>query len=186
MDNKERLLAEILGEVSAIGKRLDKVLGHEVTGIEIVKGNLEPDGLPSREVETPIVDINASYILEMKKYLDLNEFDHKEKLEPLLWGNINPEQTAWCASAMTGALENVGIDSPKSNLSTDYATWGKECPPETVGAVVVWRGHVGVYLGNNKVMGGNQSNELNIMKINYIRRDKPIAWRIPEGWELPS
>ena len=178
MNSTNKLLAAILDEVSTIRKTIEPTA--------LVETDLGLDGLPAAVPTRQIVDIDASYILELKQYLNLNEFDHKEELKQLLWGNIDPEQTPWCASALTGALENVGIDSPKSNLSTDYATWGQPCPPMTVGAIPVWRGHVGVYLGNGDVIGGNQSNELNIMKMNHIRRDEPIAWRIPPDWELPT
>lgn len=88
---------------------------------------------------------------------------------------IVDDETAWCAAFVGAMLERTNYRSTRSLMARSYLTWGK---PSTlkIGAIAVFKrgsnpifGHVGFVVGWNAthiyVLGGNQSNAVNITKM---------------------
>lgn len=99
---------------------------------------------------------------------------------------VKDDETAWCGTEMADAMVAAGIEPPSIAVrAKSWATWGIPVTPR-LGAILVFGrdggGHVGQYVGEDKtrfyVLGGNQSNMVNIMPIGKARL---IACRWPEG-----
>ncbi|MEQ5789091.1 TIGR02594 family protein [Erythrobacter sp. NFXS35] len=103
------------------------------------------------------------------------------------------DETPWCGLFVAHCIEHAGLPFPKMfPRAKAWADWGKPCPP-AVGAVVVFGrqggGHVGFLVGEDAgryyVLGGNQSNAVNIMPIAKSRMVKNgIRW--PSSLALPT
>lgn len=102
----------------------------------------------------------------------------------------DPAKLPWCGDAVETAIANaVGRDGIPSNpyLARNWAAYGVECD-EVVGAIAVfWRGsrngtsgHVAFLAGEDAsayhVLGGNQSNSVNITR---IAKNRLLALRWP-------
>lgn len=76
------------------------------------------------------------------------------------FGNVGPRPRAWCGWWMR--TQRGG--GPQYNLAWNWSRWGRPSGPR-VGAVVVWRHHVGEITGRAKngqwiVRSGNDSNRV--------------------------
>lgn len=109
---------------------------------------------------------------------------------------FNDDETPWCAGYVGAMLEDVGIRSTRSGMARSYLKWGQPAPGSIKGAVVVfWRGsrsgssgHVGFVTGRDQygnimVLGGNQSNAVNIKP---FAADRVLGYRWPSGLPLPG
>jgi uncharacterized protein (TIGR02594 family) len=103
-------------------------------------------------------------------------------------GWFTDDETPWCGLFVAHCIEAAGLPFPKLfPRAKAWADWGVPCPP-TVGAVVVFGrqggGHVGFLVGeshaNYYVLGGNQSNAVNIMPIAKSRK-VAIRWPAQKG-----
>ncbi len=130
-----------------------------------------------------------------KKILDLidwadGRFDGKRLF------NINDDETAYCASALCGALEMIGIRSPRSPAARSFDNWGDLLGGPAVGAIVTfWRksptsglGHVGIVVGRNSagqliVFGANQDDQF---RYSAFKLDRVVGYRWPSGHEKPA
>lgn len=108
-------------------------------------------------------------------------------------GWFNDDETPWCGLFAAHCIQAAGLPFPKMfPRAKAWADWGKPCPA-TVGAVVVFGrqggGHVGFLVGesasNFYVLGGNQSNAVNIMPIAKSRM-VPGGIRWPSQLGLPA
>jgi uncharacterized protein (TIGR02594 family) len=111
---------------------------------------------------------------------------------------FNDDETPWCGLFVASCLQAVGLPFPGRGLfarALAWKDWGKPCGP-FVGAVAVFGrtggGHVGFLVGQSAnhfyVLGGNQSNAVNIMP---IARTRLVATRWPleraiEASKLPA
>lgn len=104
----------------------------------------------------------------------------------LLGQPIADDETPWCGGFVGYCLKVVGQEIGKAPAwARSWANWGKPCGPE-LGAVAVFSrgagGHVGFLVGvsaDNRllyILGGNQSNMVNIMPLDAARL---IAMRWP-------
>lgn len=107
-------------------------------------------------------------------------------------GWFNDDETPWCGFFVAHCLDAVGEPFPgKGQFARALAwkEWGKACLP-AVGAVVVFQrpggGHVGFLVGesakNYYVLGGNQSNAVNITP---IAKNRAVATRWPASHPAP-
>lgn len=108
------------------------------------------------------------------------------------WGRLgatwfNDDETPWCGLFVAHCIDAVGLKFPKPSLfprAKAWADWGKPCG-RMLGAVAVFGrtggGHVGFLVGesatNLYILGGNQSNAVNIMP---IAKTRLIATRWPK------
>ena len=105
-------------------------------------------------------------------------------------GWFNDDETPWCGLFVAHCIQSAGLPFPKMfPRALAWAEWGKACPP-AVGAVVVFKrqggGHVGFLVGENAanyyVLGGNQSNMVNIAP---LAKNRAVAIRWPSSLALP-
>lgn len=106
-----------------------------------------------------------------------------------LGGWFTDDETPWCGTFVAHCMQVAGQPVPKHwYRAKDWAGWGKASPPR-VGAVAVFGrtggGHVGFVVGESAaslyILGGNQSNAVNIMP---IAKDRLIAMRWPAALAL--
>jgi uncharacterized protein (TIGR02594 family) len=101
------------------------------------------------------------------------------------------DETPWCGAFAAYCMIAAGQPTPKKGEAVRakaWASWGKDTPPR-VGAVAVFGreggGHVGFVVGESATMlyilGGNQSNAVNIMP---IAKSRLLAFRWPAGLPL--
>lgn len=98
------------------------------------------------------------------------------------------DEVAWCSAFVCWVMENSGVPSTRSASARSWLKWGAKLEEPTEGCVVVfkrgnstWQGHVGFFMGfegqSIKVLGGNQSNAVNIKK---YPKSKLLGYRWPE------
>lgn len=105
------------------------------------------------------------------------------------WSN---DETPWCGVFVAYCMQEVGLPFPKYYMrAKDWAPWGVGISAQRLapGAVLVFErkggGHVGFYVGEDAthyyVLGGNQSNAVNISK---IAKSRLVASRWPLGQQV--
>jgi uncharacterized protein (TIGR02594 family) len=108
-------------------------------------------------------------------------------------GWFTDDETPWCGLFVAHCIEAAGLPYPKLfPRALAWAEWGKACAP-TVGAVVVFKrqggGHVGFLVGEDAkhyfVLGGNQSNAVNVMRLEKARA-VAIRWPLSLGVPTPG
>lgn len=103
--------------------------------------------------------------------------------------SVVDEDTAWCGTFVTHCMVQAGITPPKVPVrASAWSTWGANLRADRLapGAVLVFSrpggGHVGFYVGEDDttyfVLGGNQSNAVNVSK---IAKARCVAQRWPTG-----
>lgn len=107
-------------------------------------------------------------------------------------GGIKDDETPWCAAFVGGCLEAVGLMSSQFESAKSYLDWGMKMDQPEVGCVVVFQrdggGHVGFVVGRDPmgrlmVLGGNQSDEVNVRAFSH---DRVIGYRWPKPVPLPA
>lgn len=107
-------------------------------------------------------------------------------------GNVNDDETPWCAAWVSAVLELAGIKSARTGWSRSYLKWGKKIQGPAPGCVVVFKrgsgGHVGFVVGKDQrgnlmVLGGNQSDAVNVKPFTTQR---VLGYRWPKGYETPE
>jgi len=90
---------------------------------------------------------------------------------------VQDDETAWCAAFVGAMLKRAGMAHTGKLDARSYLDWGEEVPLSQAqeGDLVVfwrespdsWKGHVGFFVGRTRighirVLGGNQSDQVNI------------------------
>lgn len=120
-----------------------------------------------------------AWLAEAIKHLGTREIKgvkHEPKI--LSWwkaikrGGIQSDEVPWCAAFVGAMLESVGLRSSRYESARSYLDWGIPLDYPCVGCIVIFQrdsggGHVGFVvgkdaLGNLMVLGGNQSDEVNV------------------------
>lgn len=159
---------------------LQKLYGFQIAGAKPL-GTGEPRWLTLARRYSGLSEIkgknHAPEILEMWRALGLPYRD---------------DETPWCAAFVGFALEASGITSTRSAWARSYEGWGVKLDWPTVGCVVTFKrdggGHVGFVTGidqggNLMVLGGNQSDAVNIKPFS---KSRVTAYRWPAGEPLPD
>jgi uncharacterized protein (TIGR02594 family) len=103
---------------------------------------------------------------------------------------FNDDETPWCGFFVAHCIDWAKLPYPRLfPRALEWSTWGQACPA-AVGAVVTFQrpggGHVGFLVGEDRtnyyVLGGNQSNMVNIQP---IAKSRMAAIRWPSGMALP-
>lgn len=100
--------------------------------------------------------------------------------------NINDE-TPWCSAFANWCIERAGMEGTDSAAARSWLNWGKNLETPRRGCIVVfsrppnpWSGHVAFYVGKTdthvKVLGGNQSDAVNIGK---YAKSRVLGYRLP-------
>ena len=102
------------------------------------------------------------------------------------------DSVPWCSSFACWVMEQAGINHPESARARAWLRWGEKLLTPVYGCIVVFdrghgTGHVGFFIGFDgeklKVLGGNQSNAVNIQS---WPRYKVLGFRWPKKDELSS
>jgi uncharacterized protein (TIGR02594 family) len=99
------------------------------------------------------------------------------------------DETPWCGTFVAHCLRENGLPVPKHwYRALAWKEYGSNLRPTHVceGAILVFAraggGHVGFYVGEDRfyyrVLGGNQSNAVNVMR---IAKSRCVAIRWPKG-----
>ena len=130
------------------------------------------------QYEEPPTYLDTAYAL-----LGYSELKHSKELNVFL--ELNPRYTEWCAAFVNKVLEYSGKESVETLnygnhlLARSYLKYGDMILEDEIrpGDILIfkrgdewWQGHVGFYVGEEiikgkkyyRVLGGNQSNEVNI------------------------
>lgn len=108
-----------------------------------------------------------------------------------LTARYNDDETPWCGLFVAHCIDASGIEFPRLYpRALAWDDWGQPCPP-CVGAVATFKrgggGHVGFLVGEDAtrfyVLGGNQSNAVNVMPLDKARLSKT---RWPKGVAVPG
>lgn len=137
--------------------------------------------VPTAEQILPPIQLNPEDWLSVaREYLGLDEHDDTDAVKLMLQKGkvmgIDPTETPWCAAFVRAVLNMAGLQSINTLRARDWADYGEECE-EKVGAIVVYRSHVGFVSEIGKVLGGNQSDGINEGEQSWY--GKPIAYRWP-------
>lgn len=101
----------------------------------------------------------------------------------------NADSVPWCGVFVAACMQEAGIaPAPIAVRAKSWATWGANLGVSVLspGAVLVFEreggGHVGFYVGEDSthyhVLGGNQSDAVNVMR---LAKGRCIARRWPRG-----
>ena len=101
------------------------------------------------------------------------------------------DSVPWCGLAMAYVALQAGWDLPVNPLwAQNWLTFGNKAPKPSLGDILVFQrkkgGHVGIYVGEDNaafhVLGGNQSDQVNIKRIakNRLLGARRCPWRINE------
>lgn len=105
---------------------------------------------------------------------------------------IRDDETPWCASFISGVLEEVSVESARTAWARGYLNWGVKLAKPALGCIVVFErgptsGHVGFLVGYDKrgnllILGGNQGDAVSIVPFSKSRvlgyrwpKDHPVS-----------
>lgn len=140
-------------------------------------------GLKGDDPAPDFASNEAPWLVEARKHMGLREIPGAKHNKTILgWikslgGWFTDDETPWCGTFVAACMKAAGQPVPEHwYRAKAWASWGKPCTP-CVGAVAVFGrsggGHVGFLVGqsasNLYVLGGNQSNAVNIMPIAKTR-----------------
>lgn len=101
------------------------------------------------------------------------------KLTPKRLGMvISDDETPWCGTFVASVMLDSGVEPPPvAARALSWADWGQTLATPVLGAILVFKrpggGHVGFYAGEDDlayhVLGGNQSNAVNVARIEKAR-----------------
>jgi uncharacterized protein (TIGR02594 family) len=133
-----------------------------------------------------------------RQFIGLHEVKGREHDPEILqmWkdikrGGIKDDETPWCAAFVGAMLERAGIKSSRFESAKSYLSWGVQLKEPTADCVVVFTraggGHVGFVVGQDSVgnllvLGGNQSDAVNVKA---FPRSRVTAYRWPAGVPMP-
>ena len=152
---------------------------------------------PTASVAPPEVKGEPIWLRRAKQEIGVSEIAGKQHSKRVLsyWElaklNFTDDETPWCAGFVGAMLEDCGIKSTRSGMARSYERWGQPCGAVPGAIVVFWRGsksggsgHVGFVTGKDQrgnllVLGGNQSDAVNIKPFSV---DRVIGYRWPSGF----
>lgn len=98
------------------------------------------------------------------------------------------DSVSWCSAFVNWCMKQAGYQGTNNAGARSWANWGVALPTPVVGCVAVfgypdsWRGHVGLYLGEDKesirVFGGNQGDKVCEA---YMSKKLLLGFRWPVG-----
>jgi uncharacterized protein (TIGR02594 family) len=134
------------------------------------------------------------WLVEAEKFIGLKEISGPKNNSTVVdfWkrihlSGISNDEVPWCAAFVGAVLENVGMKSTRSGLAKSYLNWGIALKTPALGSIVVFTrkggGHVGFVVGKDKngnlyVLGGNQSDAVNIK---LFKTDNVVGYRWPSS-----
>ena len=134
------------------------------------------------------------WLTEAEKYIGLKEIAGPKNNATVVdfWkrihlNGISNDEVPWCAAFVGAVLENCGYNSTRSGLAKSYLNYGTKQTTPSLGSIVVFSrtggGHVGFVVGKDKagnifVLGGNQSDAVNVKK---FTTQHVVGYRWPDA-----
>ena len=163
-------------DVIAIGQPINVPVAEEVEADEEPPEPDLPDWyqLALREMDSGVAEIGGGEhnprILEYHQTTTLAATD---------------DETAWCSSFVNWCVSSSGLQGTRSAAARSWLNWGRPLDEPATGCIVVlkrgtkpWQGHVGFFSGMSGshllILGGNQSNEVNISS---YHRNRLLGYR---------
>lgn len=176
-DGKKVDVIGLVNAIANVSERLDGLEKGQSEIKEILSGALETPPAPDMTIPREL-DPN-SWLDQAKNYIGIDEDDDEDKvigLSKTAGTPIESSETPWCAIFVNAILAMVGLNTTGTMRARDFIDYGEACE-EKVGAIVVYKSHVGFVPEIGKVLGGNQSDGVNIGNQEWY--GKPIAYRWP-------
>ncbi len=127
-------------------------------------------------------------LLEMLKMYGLKEIvgpEHNEEIveffKEIGFDWVKDDETAWCSASLNYFCKKLGYERSGKLDARSWLKVGTKIDTPQIGDVIVlwrnspqaWEGHVGLYISEDNgliyILGGNQSNMLNISLYNKNR-----------------
>lgn len=149
-----------------------------------------------KKVSSPQILVQALKLVGTKEIVGIKHSD-----EIMAWAKelgiekiYNADEIPWCGLFMAIVLKNANLEMPFSAKDSLWAlNWNKFGTKQTVamlGDVLTFKrtsgGHVGIYVGEDDkcyhVLGGNQSNMVNITRIEKSRLSqiRRTSWKVAQ------
>lgn len=145
-----------------------------------------------------------AWYVEAKKHIGLKEIPGPKHNQTIIgWAKrlgaktlgitVTDDETPWCGTFVAHCIDWVGLEPAKIAVrASSWAAWGRQLNGPRLGCILVFTrsggGHVGFYVGEDNthyhVLGGNQSNMVNVMRIAKSRLAVG-GMRWPHGPALP-
>ena len=157
--------AEILSKLVDIESKLDALLE---------KGS----SVESEPQEEAKVD-PAEWMSIAQKFIGIDEDEDENQVilfSKIAETPIESSETPWCAIFVNAVLAEAGFQTTGTMRARDFETYGEPCE-EKYGAIVVYKSHVGFVPEKGEVLGGNQSDGVNVGQQSWY--GKPISYRWP-------
>ena len=171
--------------IESIENRLGNIEHKFNQIISILTEDMLVDPPPADDGLITIPDgTDPPWLLQAKTYVGIDEDRDADKVLALAKDAGTPiesSETPWCAIFVNGILAQCGLDTTGTMRARDFTDYGQECE-ERVGAIVVYRSHVGFVPEIGKILGGNQSDGVNIGEQQWY--GTPIAYRFPDGYAV--
>lgn len=152
--------------------------------------------------KAPAKDKELAHIKLARSYIGTTEIKGKKhnpkiiELRTAARTGIKNDEDPWCSDFVCGVLEKSGHVSARTAASRGNLNWGQKLAGPAYGSIVIfwrgsksgWQGHVGFVVGRDKygnlmVLGGNQSDAVNIKPFAVTR---VLGYRWPKELPLPS
>lgn len=153
---------------------------------------------PSLKLAPPAIVGEPVWLRRARQEIGVSEIAGKQHSKRVLsyWElsklYFTDDETPWCAGFVGAMLEDCGIKSTRSGMARSYENWGQPCKAVPGAIVTFWRGskssgsgHVGFVTGRDQngnimVLGGNQSDAVNIKPFST---DRVVGYRWPAGFD---
>ena len=171
-DGKKIDPVEFVNAVASIEEKLDTII--ELLGQDVGRDDSVFKPPPIAKLDPNI------WLNKAREYLGIDEDADEEKviaLSKLAGTPIASSETPWCAIFVNAILADCGFATTGTMRARDFENYGEECE-EKVGAIVVYKSHVGFVPEIGKCLGGNQSDGVNIGEQRWY--GAPIAYRFPK------
>jgi len=138
-------------------------------------------------------------LVEAVKMMGTKEIVGKQhNPEILRWAQVlglqkfyNADEIPWCGLAMAYAAKMAGLEYPSQPLwALNWANFGTQVTEPMLGDILTFKrdggGHVGIYVGEDNecyhVLGGNQSNAMNVTRIakSRLHRARRTKWKVAQ------
>lgn len=169
-------------------RKLEEVAAGLTEIVEILKSETDAAAgsmeLPLQESNIIPEDTEPPWLTEASKYIGIDEdADEATVLELAKQAGtpIQSSETPWCAIFVNAILAACSLRTTGTMRARDFVDWGQECAERT-GAIVVYKSHVGFVSELGKIVGGNQSDGVNIGEQRWY--GTPIAYRWPSEYQV--
>jgi len=181
-DGKKLNITQLVTTIGDMHDKLDKLDAISEKLDAIIAQGVSTEGLSVSEITPSVLDPNT-WMSIARGYIGLDE--HEDigeqtiiKLSQEAGTPIDNSEIPWCAIFVNGVLALAGLATTGTMRARDFLEYGEECE-EKVGAIVVYKSHVGFVSEIGKCLGGNQSDSVCEGQQSWY--GKVLGYRWPNG-----